>query len=442
MEMMDVILSKRYGYALTDEQIKFFVKGATDGTIPDYQLSSLLMAIVLNGMDDREMTTLTLEMAHSGDINDLSYFPGIPVDKHSTGGVGDKITPILIPLLATFDVTTVKLSGRGLVYTGGTVDKFESIKGFNAELSSEEVIRQAKETGMVISGQSPDLAPADKVLYALRDVTGTVDSIPLIASSIMSKKIAGGAKAIVLDVTTGSGSFMKTEDRARELSRAMINIGNLAGIKTCAVITDMDQPLGRCVGNTLEMQEVYETLTGRGASDVIEVVTALAVKLIVLAEKANGMSEEELKAECEARLKDGRALSRYIELILSQGGMFNQNNGSPVYVEYPFEAMHVTSPETGYVTSVKANIIGRASVKLGAGRYKKGDPIDHGAGICLYAKVGDKVRRGDRLCSLCVGENSDIPEETLYDCMDMIHKAYEFSDTKPETHSPVIDVLS
>ena len=442
MEMMDVILSKRYGYALTDEQIKFFVKGATDGTIPDYQLSSLLMAIVLNGMDDREMTTLTLEMAHSGDINDLSYFPGIPVDKHSTGGVGDKITPILIPLLATFDVTTVKLSGRGLVYTGGTVDKFESIKGFNAELSSEEVIRQAKETGMVISGQSPDLAPADKVLYALRDVTGTVDSIPLIASSIMSKKIAGGAKAIVLDVTTGSGSFMKTEDRARELSRAMINIGNLAGIKTCAVITDMDQPLGRCVGNTLEMQEVYETLTGRGASDVIEVVTALAVKLIVLAEKANGMSEEELKAECEARLKDGRALSRYIELILSQGGMVNQNNGSPVYVEYPFEAMHVTSPETGYVTSVKANIIGRASVKLGAGRYKKGDPIDHGAGICLYAKVGDKVRRGDRLCSLCVGENSDIPEETLYDCMDMIHKAYEFSDTKPETHSPVIDVLS
>ena len=442
MEMMDVILSKRYGYALTDEQIKFFVKGATDGTIPDYQLSSLLMAIVLNGMDDREMTTLTLEMAHSGDINDLSYFPGIPVDKHSTGGVGDKITPILIPLLATFDVTTVKLSGRGLVYTGGTVDKFESIKGFNAELSSEEVIRQAKETGMVISGQSPDLAPADKVLYALRDVTGTVDSIPLIASSIMSKKIAGGAKAIVLDVTTGSGSFMKTEDRARELSRAMINIGNLAGIKTCAVITDMDQPLGRCVGNTLEMQEVYETLTGRGASDVIEVVTALAVKLIVLAERANGMSEEELKAECEARLKDGRALSRYIELILSQGGMVNQNNGSPVYVEYPFEAMHVTSPDTGYVTSVKANIIGRASVKLGAGRYKKGDPIDHGAGICLYAKVGDKVRRGDRLCSLCVGENSDIPEETLYDCMDMIHKAYEFSDTKPETHSPVIDVLS
>ena len=442
MNMRDIIIAKRDRQSLTDEQIKFFVKGATDGTIPDYQLSSLLMAIVLNGMDDREMTTLTLEMAHSGDINDLSYFPGIPVDKHSTGGVGDKITPILIPLLATFDVTTVKLSGRGLVYTGGTVDKFESIKGFNAELSSEEVIRQAKETGMVISGQSPDLAPADKVLYALRDVTGTVDSIPLIASSIMSKKIAGGAKAIVLDVTTGSGSFMKTEDRARELSRAMINIGNLAGIKTCAVITDMDQPLGRCVGNTLEMQEVYETLTGRGASDVIEVVTALAVKLIVLAEKANGMSEEELKAECEARLKDGRALSRYIELILSQGGMVNQNNGSPVYVEYPFEAMHVTSPETGYVTSVKANIIGRASVKLGAGRYKKGDPIDHGAGICLYAKVGDKVRRGDRLCSLCVGENSDIPEETLYDCMDMIHKAYEFSDTKPETHSPVIDVLS
>ncbi len=441
MDMIDIILDKRYGRKLTDEQIAYFVKGATDGSIPDYQLSSFLMAVVLNGMDEHEMTSLTLAMARSGDINDLSYVDGIPVDKHSTGGVGDKITPILIPLLASFGVTTVKLSGRGLGHTGGTVDKFESIRGFNAEIPFDKIRDMVKASGMFISGQTPNLAPADKVLYSLRDVTGTVDSIPLIASSIMSKKIAGGAKALVLDVTCGSGAYMKTEERARELAEAMIKIGKLAGIDTCCVITDMDQPLGRCVGNTLEMQEVYEVLTGRGSDDVIQIVTTIASKLITMASKDNGMNEEELKAECAARLKDGRALSHYVELVLSQGGSVN-SNGSPLYVEYPFESMYVTSPESGYITRIRADIIGKASVMLGAGRLSKDDTIDHGAGICFYAKVGDKVKRGDRLCSLCIGENSKLPDEVLYDVMDLVHEAYEYSDSAPEKSSVIIDVLS
>ena len=239
MNMLEIILDKRYGRSLTDEQIRFFVKGITDGSIPDYQTSALLMAIVLNGMDEREMTTLTLEMADSGKKNDLSYLDGIPVDKHSTGGVGDKITPVLMPLISTFGVQTVKLSGRGLGFTGGTIDKFESIEGFNVEVPQSEFAEYAKDTGMVISAQTPDLAPADKILYSLRDVTGTVDSIPLIASSIMSKKLAGGAQAIVLDVTCGSGAFMKTEQDARRLAEAMIKIGKGAGRQMCAVITDI-----------------------------------------------------------------------------------------------------------------------------------------------------------------------------------------------------------
>ena len=441
MNMLEIILDKRYGRSLTDEQIRFFVKGITDGSIPDYQTSALLMAIVLNGMDEREMTTLTLEMAGSGKQNDLSYLDGIPVDKHSTGGVGDKITPILMPLISTFGVQTVKLSGRGLGFTGGTVDKFESIEGFNVEVPQSEFAEYAKDTGMVISAQTPDLAPADKILYSLRDVTGTVDSIPLIASSIMSKKLAGGAQAIVLDVTCGSGAFMKTEEDARQLAEAMIKIGKGAGRNMCAVITDMDQPLGRCCGNTLEMQEVYETLTGKGSKDVTDVVVELAVKLIQMADKADGMSEDELRQECMDRLSDGRAHLKYSELIVSQGGKIDAI-GSPVYREYPFDAMHVTSPDEGYVRSVRADLIGKASVLLGAGRLAKTDPIDYGAGLCFYAKRGDKVRRGDVLCSLCHGEHAELDEERLFDAMDLVLEAYEIGPEPPEAREAVIDVLS
>lgn len=441
MNMRDIIIAKRDKQSLTDEQIRFFVSGVTDGSIPDYQISALLMAIVLNGMDEREMTTLTLEMAASGSQMDLSYLEGVPVDKHSTGGVGDKITPVLLPLIATFGVETVKLSGRGLGFTGGTVDKFESIKGFNVEVDSKEFPRLVKETGMVISGQTPDLAPADKILYSLRDVTGTVDSIPLIASSIMSKKIAGGAKVIVLDVTCGSGAFMKDFKMAKELAEAMIKIGKLAGRKTVAVITDMDQPLGRFCGNILEMQEVFDTVTGKGEEDVIEVVTELAFHLITLAGKDAGMSPEVLKEEIRARLKDGSCYEKFKSLIRSQGGELSPS-GNPVYVDKPFDCMHVNSPDAGYVQGMRADLIGQASVLLGAGRLAKTDKIDYGAGIGFFVKTGDRVERGDSLCALYQGENSNLPEERLFDAMDLILEAYEIGPEKPEKKPAILDVIT
>ncbi len=441
MNMRDIIIAKRDKQSLTDEQIRFFVSGVTDGSIPDYQISALLMAIVLNGMDEREMTTLTLEMAASGSQMDLSYLEGVPVDKHSTGGVGDKITPVLLPLIATFGVETVKLSGRGLGFTGGTVDKFESIKGFNVEVDSKEFPRLVKETGMVISGQTPDLAPADKILYSLRDVTGTVDSIPLIASSIMSKKIAGGAKVIVLDVTCGSGAFMKDFKMAKELAEAMIKIGKLAGRKTVAVITDMDQPLGRFCGNILEMQEVFDTVTGKGEEDVIEVVTELAFHLITLAGKDAGMSPEVLRKEIRARLKDGSCYEKFKSLIRSQGGELSPS-GNPVYVDKPFDCMHVNSPDAGYVQGMRADLIGQASVLLGAGRLAKTDKIDYGAGIGFFVKTGDRVERGDSLCALYQGENSNLPEERLFDAMDLILEAYEIGPEKPEKKPAILDVIT
>ena len=441
MNIRDIIIDKRDKKSLTDEQIKFFVEGVTNKTIPDYQISALLMAIVLNGMDEREMTTLTLEMAASGSQMDLSYLESIPVDKHSTGGVGDKITPILLPLIATFGVETVKLSGRGLGFTGGTVDKFESIKGFNVEVDSKDFPRLVKETGMVISGQTPDLAPADKILYSLRDVTGTVDSIPLIASSIMSKKIAGGAKVIVLDVTCGSGAFMKDYEMAKELAEAMIKIGNLAGRKTVAVITDMDQPLGRFCGNILEMQEVFDTVTGKGEEDVIEVVTELAFHLITLAGKDAGMSPEVLRSEIRARLADGSCYEKFKTLIKSQGGELSPS-GYPVYVDKPFDSMHVNSPEAGYVQRMRADLIGQASVLLGAGRLAKTDSIDYGAGIGFFVKVGDRVERGDSLCALYQGENSTLPEERLFDAMDLILEAYEIGPNPPEKKAAILDVIT
>ncbi|MBR1907150.1 MAG: thymidine phosphorylase [Clostridiales bacterium] len=442
MKMIDIILEKRYGRELTDEQIAFFVKGVTDGSIPDYQVSSLLMAIVLNGMSEREMTTLTIEMSRSGDVNDLSFLEGIAVDKHSTGGVGDKVTPLLLPLLATYGIQSVKLSGRGLGYTGGTVDKFESIEGFECEIARKRFPELIKNTGMVISGQTPDLAPADKILYSLRDVTGTVDSIPLIASSIMSKKIAGGAKALVLDVTCGFGAFMKEESRARELSAAMIRIGEGAGIKTRAVVTDMDQPLGRNVGNTLEMQEVYDTLCGKGSKDVQIVVVELAFQLVRLAGKGMDLDDNELRIDLLKRLTDGRALEEYRKLIRSQGGVINED-GSPQYVDYPFDAMHINAPEDGYITNVRANLIGRASCTLGAGRFEKSDKIDFGAGVILCVKKGDKVKKGDTLCALCQGEKNPLPDadERLYSAFDLASKAFEIGPNPPKEKDPVIAVL-
>ena len=441
MNMRDIIIAKRDKHSLTDEEIRFFVKGVTDGSIPDYQISALLMAIVLNGMDDREMTTLTLEMAASGKQLELPYIDGVAVDKHSTGGVGDKITPIILPLIASFGVEVVKLSGRGLGFTGGTVDKFESIDGFNVEVNTKDFHMYVIKTGMVISGQTPDLAPADKILYSLRDVTGTVDSIPLIASSIMSKKIAAGAKGIVLDVTCGSGAFMKDYDMAKELAEAMIRIGKLADRKVVAVITNMDEPLGRFCGNILEMEEVLSTVTGKGEEDVVDVAVEIAYQLVTLAEKTAGMSPEVLKREIRARLYDGTCYEKYKELIESQGGRLTAA-GTPVYVDKPFDCMHVNSPESGYVQSIKTDLIGEASVLLGAGRLKKTDKIDYGAGIGFFVKVGDKVERGDSLCALYLGEKSELPEESLYDAMDLILEAYTIGPEKPEKAPAILGVIT
>ncbi|MBQ1894724.1 MAG: thymidine phosphorylase [Clostridiales bacterium] len=440
MNIVDIILDKRYGRELTDEQIAFFVKGVTDGSIPDYQVSALLMAIVLNGMNEREMTTLTMEMASSGKQNDLSYIDGIAVDKHSTGGVGDKVTPLVLPLCATYGVECVKLSGRGLGFTGGTIDKFESITGFDTSPDVASYNDLIDRCGIVISGQTPDLAPADKVLYALRDVTGTVDSIPLIASSIMSKKLAGGAGAIVLDVTCGSGAFMKTIERAEELAKAMINIGRLAGRPTVAIVTDMDQPLGYTCGNVLEMQEVYETLKGEGMTDVIEVVCTIASEMVTLAGKNNGLEGEELILDCAKRLTDGRAMEQYRKLILSQGGCLKEN-GVPLYVDVPHEAMRITAPRDGYISAIRADQIGRASVMLGAGRKVKGDPIDYGAGLCFYRKVGDYVKRGDVICSLCHGVESKLTEEEIFAIMESVMDAYSYSDEKPEKRDVILGIF-
>ena len=440
MNMRDIFAKKRYSEDLTDEEIAFFVKGVTSGEIPDYQTSALLMAIVLNGMSDREMTTLTLEMANSGKTNDLSYLGCKAVDKHSTGGVGDKCTPLILPLVASFGIKTVKLSGRGLGFTGGTVDKFESIEGFKVSIDAEDFPKCIESNGMVISGQTPDLAPADKILYSLRDVTSTVDSIPLIASSIMSKKIAGGADAIVLDVTCGEGAFMKDIDQARELSKAMISIGKLAGREVVCVITSMDEPLGRNIGNVLEMMEVFETIKGNGEEDLVEVVTTLAAHMIKVSDaKEKDLSIDEIKSICKERLKDGTVLEYYDKLIIGQGGLVH-STGSPLYKDYPDEVMKLTAPCDGYVTKVRADMIGKASVELGAGRYTKTDEIDYGAGLCIYKKIGDKVSKGDSICALYKGKNSVVDEDRLEKAAELAFDAFEFSDTKPDELKVVLDV--
>ena len=441
MNVIDIILDKRYGRELNDEQIAFFVKGVTDGSIPDYQASALLMAIVLNGMNEREMTTLTLEMARSGEQNDLSFVGDITVDKHSTGGVGDKITPLVMPLCSSFGVKIVKLTGRGLGFTGGTVDKFSSIEGFDINVPQDRFGELVRSVGVVISGQTPDLAPADKILYALRDVTGTVDSIPLIASSIMSKKLAGGADAIVLDVTCGSGAYMNNADRARDLAKAMIRIGNLAGRRTVAVITDMDQPLGRCCGNIMEMEEVWDTLSGKGEEDVVDIATVIASKMIMLADKQGQLTPDELIEELRARLNDGRARDEFVKLIRSQGGLLI--DGVPVYRDRPNKIFEVRSKRDGYVRSIRTDEIGYSSVMLGAGRLKKDDEIDYGAGIKFIKKRGDQVSYGDVLCELYVGTDSVITPDSnaLKEIADKVFKAYNIMPGAPEKRRSVIDVL-
>ncbi|MBR3058405.1 MAG: thymidine phosphorylase [Clostridiales bacterium] len=441
MNMLELIEKKRDGGVLTENEIQFFVDGVTDKSIPDYQISAFLMAVLWRGMTDEETTQLTLAMSRSGEICDLSAIPGIKVDKHSTGGVGDKVTPILLPIVSSFGIPCVKLSGRGLGFTGGTIDKFESIEGFRTSIDPSEFPGKIQKCGMLLGGQTEGLATCDKYLYALRDVTGTVPSIPLIASSIMSKKIAGGADAIVLDITCGSGAFMKDQASARELARQMIAIGKLAGKPVSCVLTSMEQPLGDRVGNILEMQEVFDALSGKALADVEEVVLAMASEMLRHTDVGKDKSSDELIDMCREKLNNGEALAKFQELILSQGGQLD-SSGSPIFVDEPFEVMKDYATDDGYVTRCDALSVGEASCLLGAGRMEKTDVIDMGAGIRLYKKVGDPVKRGDPLYSLYTGSKNVVGEERIDEALYKMESAFAIGKEPASKIVDVIDVIS
>jgi pyrimidine-nucleoside phosphorylase len=432
MRMVDLIEKKRDGQELTTAEIQFIVSGYTKGDIPDYQMSAFLMAVYYQDMTDEEITTLTLAMAHSGEMIDLSSIKGIKVDKHSTGGVGDTTTLILAPLVASVGVSVAKMSGRGLGYTGGTIDKLEAIPGFHVELSDEAFMRLVNESHVAVIGQSKDIAPADKKLYALRDVTATVNSIPLIASSIMSKKIAAGADAIVLDVTTGEGAFMKNLDEARRLAETMVRIGNLANRQTMAVISDMSQPLGEAIGNSLEVVEAIETLQGKGPADLMEMCYILGSQMVVLAKQAATL--EEARAMLEEALQSGKALAKFREMIRNQGGddtVIDQPERL-LTAEYQVELPAKTS---GVVQKIVANEVGIAAMLLGAGRATKEADIDHAVGIKLHKKVGMPVTAGESLLTIYANSTN------IEDVKELLYKNIEIgsSGTEPEL---VHDIIS
>ncbi len=397
MNIVEIIEKKRYGRPLTTEEIKFFVQGYTDGDIPDYQASALLMAIVLQGMNDRETSDLTLAMAQSGDILDLSDTAPFVVDKHSTGGVGDKVTIIVAPIVASQGLPVGKMSGRGLGFSGGTLDKLESIPGFNVDLSPAAFKKQLKELGIVVSGQSANLAPADGKMYALRDVTGTVQSLPLIVGSVMSKKIAAGADAIVLDVKCGSGAFMKTLEDAEALAESMVTIGEYVDRKITALISDMNQPLGQAVGNALEIREAIDVLHNGGPEDIREHCLVIAGEMLYLGNLAD--SPDDGKAQAAEALASGAAWDKFRQLIEAQ-------QGDLVFVDKPERLPKarlietVESDREGYLAKVQTDAIGFAMVSLGAGREKKGAPIDHAVGMIMHIEVGDHVEPGTPLFTL------------------------------------------
>ncbi|AIX09582.1 Pyrimidine-nucleoside phosphorylase [Bacillus subtilis] len=413
MRMVDIIIKKQNGKELTTEEIQFFVNGYTDGSIPDYQASALAMAIFFQDMSDRERADLTMAMVNSGETIDLSAIEGIKVDKHSTGGVGDTTTLVLAPLVAALDVPVAKMSGRGLGHTGGTIDKLEAIDGFHVELTKDEFIKLVNRDKVAVIGQSGNLTPADKKLYALRDVTGTVNSIPLIASSIMSKKIAAGADAIVLDVKTGAGAFMKTEEDAAELAKAMVRIGNNVGRQTMAVISDMSQPLGFAIGNALEVKEAIDTLKGEGPEDLHELVLTLGSQMVVLAKKADTL--DEARAKLEEVMKNGKALEKFKDFLKNQGGDSSIVDDPSKLPQAAYQ-IDVPAKEAGVVSEIVADEIGVAAMLLGAGRATKEDEIDLAVGIMLHKKVGDKVEKGEPLVTLYANrENVDEVIAKVYD---------------------------
>lgn len=413
MRMVDIIEKKRDGQELTTAEINFFIEGYTKGEIPDYQASALAMAIYFQDMNDRERADLTRAMVESGDTIDLSAIDGVKVDKHSTGGVGDTTTLVLAPLVASLGVPVAKMSGRGLGHTGGTIDKLESIAGFHVELTREQFIDLVNRDKVAVIGQSGNLTPADKKLYALRDVTGTVNSIPLIASSIMSKKIAAGADAIVLDVKTGDGAFMKTQKDAEELAHAMVRIGNHVGRKTIAIISDMSQPLGFAIGNALEVKEAIETLQGKGPKDLTELVLTLGSQMVILAGKAK--TTEEAKEMLLDAIHSGKALAKFKDFLTNQGGDASIVDDLTKLPQAKYK-IELPAKQSGYISKMVADEIGVASMILGAGRATKEDVIDLAVGLVLHKKVGDKVEEGESILTIYSNrENVEDVKQKLYD---------------------------
>ncbi len=405
MRMYDLIMKKRNGGALSGEEIRFMVQGYTKGEIPDYQMSAMMMAIYFRGMDADETLALTMEMAHSGDMLDLSDIHGVKVDKHSTGGVGDKTSLALTPMVAAAGVTVAKMSGRGLGHTGGTIDKLESFSGFSTAITEQQFKENVNRIGIAIMGQTADLAPADKKLYALRDVTATVDNMSLIASSIMSKKLAAGADAIVLDVKTGSGAFMKTQEDSFALAREMVRIGNGAGRKTIAVVSDMDQPLGCAVGNALEVREAVDTLRGCGPKDFVELCLTLGSYMLVAGGKA--ATEEEAEQILRAVIEDGSALDKLAEFIAAQGGD-RELVYHPEKLPQASITQEIESPADGYIQRIVCDEIGIYSLILGGGRETKESAIDLSVGLVLHKKVGDAVKKGESLAVIHANDQAKL----------------------------------
>ncbi|AQS53638.1 Pyrimidine-nucleoside phosphorylase [Jeotgalibaca dankookensis] len=410
MRMVDLIVKKQEGKELSKEEIHYIINGFTNGSIPDYQMSALAMAIYFQDMTDNERMEMTMAMAESGDQIDLSEIEGIKVDKHSTGGVGDTTTLVLAPLVASTGVPVAKMSGRGLGHTGGTIDKLESIPGFHVEISEERFIELVNKNKLSVVGQSGDLTPADKKLYALRDVTGTVNSLSLIASSIMSKKIASGADAIVLDVKVGAGAFMKTTEAAEELAKAMVRIGNLAGRNTMAIISDMSQPLGQAIGNALEVEEAIETLKGKGPDDLKELCLVLGAQMVYLGGGADSL--EAARTLLEEKLANGQALEKFKEFIASQDGNPEVVNDYSLMPQASF-TKDVKAEQSGFVTEIIADNIGVAAMKLGAGRATKESEIDLAAGLMLHKKVGDAVEVGEVIVTLYANKEEMTEAENM-----------------------------
>ena len=429
MRMVDIITKKRDGGELTDQEITFFVDGYVSGKIPDYQVSALLMAIVFKGMTNREIVTLTDRMEHSGDVMDLSDIKGVKVDKHSTGGVGDKTTLALGPMVAACGAVLAKMSGRGLGHTGGTLDKLESIPGMNVFVSDEHFRKQVAEIGCAVVGQTGQLVPADKKLYALRDVTGTVESMPLIASSVMSTKLASGSDCILLDVKFGNGAFMKNVEAAKELAIVMCKIGNALGRDTRAVLTDMEQPLGFAVGNALEVKEAIATLHGQGPKDFTDL--CLRSGAIMLEQAKIAKTEEEAMEMLKKVIADGSAFEKFRQMVIAQGGDVSYIDHPEKFPESKY-VVEVKAPKDGYIKRIVALEIGESAMRLGAGRETFDDVIDMSAGIVLSKKVGDKVKKGDVLCT--VHTNVEDHAQILKDIEEAFHIVDEFVATPPTVH--------